>query len=56
MCLTGIHGQIYMAWTRKKKDTEKLLKKQILEAELEGVCSYSLEVVYTVSAQSSACS
>lgn len=26
MCLTGIHGQIYMAWTAKKTKTKQLSK------------------------------
>lgn len=40
MCLTGIHGQIYMAWTvkkeKKKNKTEELSK--MLEVQLEGIC------------------
>lgn len=56
MCLTGIHGQIYMAWTggvgKKKKDTEKVLKNQIVEQTPSSSTSCSLEVAYTVSAQS----
>lgn len=39
MCLTGIHGQIYMAWTvkkEKKNKTEELSK--MLEVQLEGIC------------------
>lgn len=57
MCLTGIHGQIYMAWTGKKKRRHRrAIKNQMLkgelEGEVEGACSYSLEVAYAVSTQS----
>lgn len=56
MCLTGIHGQIYMAWTgKKKRQHRRAIKNQMLEGELEeveGACSYSLEVAYAVSTQS----
>lgn len=38
MCLTGIHGQIYMAWTIKKEKQNREELPKMLEAELEGVC------------------
>lgn len=46
---SNIYG---LDWKKKKKKTQKNYKKKGMEAELEGACSYSLEVAYTVSAQS----